>query len=579
MVPYTVYCYQRALGVWKDEDPGSFVDFRIYVRSGWVHMELAAIAVGFLYLCLAPFPFLLAPISFAFWFLSMDAAPLLKALSDADAYKFRRYVSIGFGIGLMALGRVLEWALGSDPDFGFWLYLFGLIAFWFPLVLHPPSDDIMAHSVFFLINLCLVLIGSQLDRVTFHLFGTVGVFLMVTTYFKKDRIQTTFVLWMLKALATVSLLSNAVRRDGNIEILNAIACFAAFNVEGLVYIQNGELYYLFILLTNFGFVSVLPSFDRPLNLWLLELPSASMVLSLVCLSVCLYHIKVLHYYRNRFNLNGKDAAFLTYRLLTSTAITLALLFVGQHWWAWVGALGIPLIAMLTQPFGRTSEPTRLTMSTQFLVLLYSIALAVFIDSNLFYLVSCLCMAATVMVFNNSGGDEKMSYFACMLSALLIVLAIPLQSKFMIAIGGIYIFSFLSRLAYTAFKNSFKFPLALVGLGMVLICTGVVYQAYEDLLYAVSIKVIPVDWFNSLNQFVFSIDWYSLYIKDARFSDIFRNPFIWLMWPGPMVHALAKESLPFGSVICGIAIVLIMLSMSYLKTITSYCPDLTGKVKV
>ena len=578
MVPYTVYCYQRALDLWKDKDPGSFMDFRIYVRSGWIHMEIAAIAVGFIYLYLVPFPFLLAPVSFSLWFLSMDVAPLFRGFNSSNAFDIRLKLSLGFGIGLMILGRLLEWVLGSDPDFGFWLYLFGLIAFWFALISHPPTNDVMKQTVFLLINICLVLIGSHLDRVTFHLFGTVGVALAVQSYFRQSRIETSVVLWMIKALAAVSLLSNGIRTGGSIEILNAIVCFIVFNIEGLVYINKGELYNLLILLTNLGFVSVLPSFDRPLNLWFLQLPSTSAVLSVLSLSVLLYHVKVLQYYQNRFNLSGKDVGFLTYRLFVNTAVSLVFLFLRQPWWAWVGCVGVPMTAMLTQPNGgNRNGATKSTMISQFLLLLFSISVAVFIDSNLFYLVSCLCMGASIMVF--LGRIDHHSVIACGLAVSLILFAIPLQSKFMISIGGLFIFSYLSNLAYTAFKNSVVFPLALVGLGICLIFIGVVYQAYQDFLYEISLRLIPVDQLSSFNKYIHAIDWYSLYVKEVRFVDVLSNPFIWLMWPGPMIQALSREPVPFASLFCGIAIGIIMLSMSYMKAIQDYCPNLTSKVQV
>ena len=577
MIPYTVYCYQRAIGYWNGNDPGSFMDFRIYVRSGWINMEIAAISVGFLFLFLTPFPFLLAPVSFALWFLSMDIAPLFRDFNSSNAYNIRRNVSIVFGIGLIILGRFMEWELGSDPDFGFWLYLFGLITFWFSLVLHPVTNDIMAQTVFFLINVSLVLVGSQLDRVTFHIFGTVGVALTVASYFQRDRIRTSFILWLLKALAAIALFSNAIKTEGTIEIINGVVCFIIFNIEGLMFIHRGELYNLLILVMNLGFVSCTDAFNRPLNLWFFQLPNASIVMSFVSLSVCLYHVKILHYYQNRFNLSGKDVNFLTYRCIVSMFITLVFIFFRQYWWAWCGVIGIPVIAMLTQPYNRQDGATVITMISQFILLLISISIAVFIDSNIFYLVSNMCMCATVMIYTVK--DDYRSTVTCCFSILLIFFAIPLQSKFMIAIGGIYIFSYLSHLAYTAFKNSFMFPLVLVGLGLTLICIGVVYQGYEEILYTFSTSVIPVHYLHSFHQYIFSIDWYSMYIKNARFSNILQNPFIWIMWPGPMVHSLSIEPVQYAGWLCGIAIGLIMIAMSYLKTISEYCPDLTGRVMV
>ena len=121
LVPYTVYWIQRSLQVWPVDDPGVFQGFRLYVRPGWVVMEIATVVVGLIYLFMVQFPFLLAPISFCLWFLSMDIAPLMPQWTGNNSFEVRRTVSIVFGLGLILAGRGMEWTLGSEPDFGFWL--------------------------------------------------------------------------------------------------------------------------------------------------------------------------------------------------------------------------------------------------------------------------------------------------------------------------------------------------------------------------------------------------------------------------------------------------------------------------
>ena len=578
MVPYTVYCIQRALDIWPQGDPGIFQGFNIYVRPGWVAMEIATVFVGFIYLFLVQFPFLLAPISFSLWYLSMDIAPLIPTWSSSRSFEIRRRVSIVFGLGLLVAGRLFEWALGSDPDFGFWLYLFGLITFWFSLILHRSSIDPLTISVFFLINLCLVLIGSHLDRTTFHLFGSVGVALMMNIALIKGHFKSTFVLWMLKALAAVSLLANSIKTTGNIEILNAIVCFIAFNAEALIYIPKGELYNWLVLLTNLGFVAVAPSFDRPLNLWFIELNSAQPILSLTSLAVGLYHLPILKYYANRHHLTPKNVSFLGYRVIMSILISFILLFLQQYWLAWIGVLGIPIIAMLPQANNYTDPVNKMASSLQFLLLLFSITFSIYLESNLFYLVSCLCMGATVAVFIDHRRGEAI--FGCILSIILILVSVPLQSKFIIAIGGIYIFLYLSHLAYEVFKKSIIFPLVLVGLGISLIYIGVMYQWYEESLYKASTMMFPTGLYNELEGFTKEVNWYP-YFKNATFSfqNIRMYPFIWILWPGPMVHALVQEPVPYASYGCGFGVIFILLAMLYLKVIDKYCPDLKEVVQV
>ena len=541
-------------------------------------MEVATVVIGFLYLCVVPFPFLLAPVSFALWFLSMDIAPMIPNFSERNAYEVRRNISLVFGFCLLLLGGVMEWLLGSDPDFGFWLYLFGLITFWFALLFYPDNDDSLAISLFLLINICLVLVGSHLDRATFHLFGTVGVALSVHSFlFRRDRFEPNFVLWILKALAAISLLANAIKTGGSIEVFNAAVCFVAFNLEGLVYVNRGEGLVWLILLTNLGFVSVLPTFDRPLNFWFFELPSAQLPMSLGSLSICLFHINILGYYRNRFELNLRDIYFLSYRVVVNVLITVVFLFLDQYWWSWVGVVGIPLIALLTQPSHPRHPTSPVNLVSQYALLFLSISIAVFIDSNLFYLVSCLCMGITILFFLSGQSDQRV--LACGLSVGLIVLAVPLQSKFMIAIGGIYIFGYLSHLAYNVFKNSVIFPLALIGLGIGLIYIGVMYQMYQSILYQLSVSIFPVSTVETLRMYVWDISWQPS-IRNATFSNIvLRDLPIWLLWPGPMIHALSKEPVPYAGYGCGLGIIIMLLGMVYLKIIKSRCPDLTEQVEV
>ena len=84
LVPFGVYSLERGLGWWpKGKDPGVFQEFRDYVRPSWVLMEIAAIIVGVIYIWFVRFPFLLAPVSFSLWFLSMDLAPLLYLIIRA----------------------------------------------------------------------------------------------------------------------------------------------------------------------------------------------------------------------------------------------------------------------------------------------------------------------------------------------------------------------------------------------------------------------------------------------------------------------------------------------------------------
>lgn len=61
---------------------------------------------------------------------------------------------------------------------------------------------------------------------------------------------------------------------------------------------------------------------------------------------------------------------------------------------------------------------------------------------------------------------------------------------MVAIAGIGLFCYLSRLSYSVFQNSLLFPLVLSFLGIGLISLGLTFQRYEHDIYALADLVTP-----------------------------------------------------------------------------------------
>src|SRR5581483_2488044 len=72
MTPLAMYGLERLIGLWPDSDPGSYRDFHVYVRSGWLWMELETILASLIALKFVRFPFLVMPLAFVGWYMSMD---------------------------------------------------------------------------------------------------------------------------------------------------------------------------------------------------------------------------------------------------------------------------------------------------------------------------------------------------------------------------------------------------------------------------------------------------------------------------------------------------------------------------
>lgn len=171
MVPMIVYGAQVEAGLWPGVDPGEYGNFTRYIKGGWFAMEVATLVVGAILLQVYRFPFLVFVIGVILWFMSMDIAPLLVE-ERADYFEIRRMVSMIFGVPVL---MVAYWAdLTFRKDYAFWLYLFGMMAFWGGLTLSEAETE-LARFLYCLLNVGLIAVSVFLRRRVFMVFGVVGV--------------------------------------------------------------------------------------------------------------------------------------------------------------------------------------------------------------------------------------------------------------------------------------------------------------------------------------------------------------------------------------------------------------------
>ena len=274
--------------------------------------------------------------------------------------------------------------------------------------------------------------------------------------------------------------------------------------------------------------------------------------------------------------NGSRIMYIIYRGLMSLALSFVLMFLRQSSFAWVGWIGIPMVAMILQT-ERHGEPIRFTdKSVQYIILLFSILASLYLQSYMYYLISCICM--TVAILSTMSLRQDMVYeFGCFLATILIFLSVPLQSKFLITIGGVFVFGYLSHLAHVMFRRSVLFPLSLIGLGLLMVCVGVMYLYYQEMIYEYTISFVPKFLYSSQASDL-GIDWYPL-ISSAQFTvaSVWSVSYLWLLYPGTMVHALVHSPLSYAAGIsCMIGMVLVMLLIVYTHL---YCPDMRSNVHV
>jgi len=172
MTPLAVYGFERTTGLWPYADPGSYRGFFPWIRGGWFAMELATVIVGLAALRRAKFPFLVAPIALVLWFMSMDAVPALLHVHAWGQPDIARRVSIAFGLGMMFVAFLVDHR--TREDYAFWLYLFGMTAFW-GAVSSIDSDNELSKLVYCAMNLGFVVLSALLRRRVFLVYGAVGV--------------------------------------------------------------------------------------------------------------------------------------------------------------------------------------------------------------------------------------------------------------------------------------------------------------------------------------------------------------------------------------------------------------------
>lgn len=177
MAPLAVYGIQDATGAWGAEgDPGRYQGFYVWVKGSWIPMEIATILAGLLALAAYPFPFIVAVMAVALWFLSMDLTPWLFGLDDLS-WDLRRQVSVWFGLVVLLVAWAVDLKRPRDRDFAFWLHLCGLAAFWGGLTF-TSSDSEWAKAGYCLVNVALIALSVFLGRRAYAVFGGMG----VTTY-------------------------------------------------------------------------------------------------------------------------------------------------------------------------------------------------------------------------------------------------------------------------------------------------------------------------------------------------------------------------------------------------------------
>ncbi|MDN7137356.1 DUF2157 domain-containing protein [Pseudidiomarina sp. 1ASP75-14] len=169
LTPLAIYGFQQWLGVWPDESV--YRDYHRYIKWHWLYMELGTLAVGIIIAWKYKYPFLIMPIAVTLWYMTMDITAMI---SGGDvSWELRKLVSLFSGLLMIGLAFWVDIRSHKKADYAFWIYIFGVLAFWGGLSLQS-SDSELSKFIYFCINLLMIGVGVLLVRRVFVVFGAIG---------------------------------------------------------------------------------------------------------------------------------------------------------------------------------------------------------------------------------------------------------------------------------------------------------------------------------------------------------------------------------------------------------------------
>lgn len=172
MVPLAIFFVQMTMGYWGENKP--YRDYHVFIDWRWIEMELGTLTIGAILLWRYRFPFMLMPIAVTLWYMSMDLVPFLLGADVVYDWEIRKFISLWFGLAMVLVAFWVDLRSRFSRDYAFWLYFFGVLAFWGGLSLMKSGSE-WGKLGYCGINVAMILIGAVLGRRVFAVFGGLGV--------------------------------------------------------------------------------------------------------------------------------------------------------------------------------------------------------------------------------------------------------------------------------------------------------------------------------------------------------------------------------------------------------------------
>ena len=176
LVPLATWAFQSAMGWWPPGGAGEhYRAYHTHIDWRWITLEFATLIAAVVGIWRLRYPFMVMPLAVTLWYMSMDLTPFLFGGDSADFFSDRgKLVSLYFGLAMTLLAFIVDIRSYKTKDFAFWLYLFGVLAFWGGLSSMRSVNE-LNKFLYCCVNLLMIAIGAALSRRVFAVFGGLGV--------------------------------------------------------------------------------------------------------------------------------------------------------------------------------------------------------------------------------------------------------------------------------------------------------------------------------------------------------------------------------------------------------------------
>lgn len=174
IIPLTIWSFENMIGL-LPSDYERYSGFHIWVRSGYIFMELATIFAGYIFLKFRKFPLLTLPICYALWYLSMDIVPLCLGGVQAPSWGMRNFATIVFA--LVMLGVAMKIDGKTKGDYSGWLYIFASTMLWCAFISVTCQFkwfNEINYLLFALFSIAYMFVSIIIKRKVFMVWGAIG---------------------------------------------------------------------------------------------------------------------------------------------------------------------------------------------------------------------------------------------------------------------------------------------------------------------------------------------------------------------------------------------------------------------